>query len=326
MDSREFDPCRIQPLGRLVSRRAVCQLIVVQLYAADPYGPGRRCRFARRKVIIRRGLLCGRRVRCQPGVASTVELDVRHLDLLASQPDAAAIHTPFGQSDGQLRAVALHGKAGLADREPIHRDFPPERSRRVGLFDLFAGARSEPYRGAVQRNPSDRGPLLAQGCPGLFHPETCGRDPHVETRRGVAVTGLQPFDGQIAQHGLAADQRPGIHIQRQPAAVDQRVTPVDEPHISHRKPQRKAEPQTPHREFHAKCLRERSHGFAPCEILHPRYIEQPDDDEQRRHHGQQTPSRIFEELSHDQHAPGGILLQGTKSGRLIHRPPVKKRL
>ena len=81
--------------------------------------------------------------------------------------------------------------------------------------------------GAVQGDASDGGLFVLQVGSQPLDGQQPGRHPQFESRRRIPVAGCQTFDFERPDNRPLADQRPGVDLQGDPSAVDERVDPVD---------------------------------------------------------------------------------------------------
>ena len=258
----------------------------------------RKFRRALRSAPLFRCNLPGRR--CNVGVHAARQSHAGHLDPRTVQSDAAVVHLALGQPHGKLRGVGRgpHPKGRIGHRNPPYGDLPRQGRRAVGpllrgLPDLQADRRV-PVR---QRDPEDIGRPGLQIDPGEIHPEPSGRKTHVRSRDGIAVTGREIPEFEIADHRPAAKQRQQGDVERQPSAADKRVPALSQQHVVRRQAERKSEPDAADRKFHAE--RPGDGPFRPDahDVLHRRDIERCGNQDQRRDEAQQRAERIFDDFS-----------------------------
>lgn len=273
IERRERDRLRIESRRRRMPHRAVGRAVVRQFDAPHADGPGlrragstlcgifrsmsragfrRKFRGALRSAPLFRCNLPGRR--CNVGVHAARQPHAGHLDPRTVQSDAAVVHLALGQPHGKLRGVGRgpHPKGRIGHRNPPYGDLPRQGRRAVGpllrgLPDLQADRRV-PVR---QRDPEDIGRPGLQIDPGEIHPEPSGRKTHVRSRDGIAVTGREIPEFEIADHRPAAKQRQQGDVERQPSAADKRVPALSQQHVVRRQAERKSEPDAADRKFHA---------------------------------------------------------------------------
>ena len=108
--------------------------------------------------------------------------------------------------------------------------------------------------------------------------------------------GRDPVQFETADDDLFPDQRPQGHVQREPAAVDERVGPVDQQRLLDRQPEREGEADATDRELHAERFGGVADRLAPDEVLNGRDVEQRGDQQRRQQDDEQRPECIFYDL------------------------------
>ena len=124
---------------------------------------------------------------------------------------------------------------------------------------------------------------------------------HIQTSRGVFVAGRDPVQFETADDDLFPDQRPQGHVQREPAAIDERVGPVGQQRLLDRQPEREGEADAADRKVHAERLGGVADRLAPDEILNGRNVEQRGGEQHRQQDDDQCPKRIFYDFSQHVH-------------------------
>ena len=153
--------------------------------------------------------------------------------------------------------------------------------------------------GAVQRDVPDDSLFVLQVGPQLLDGEQPGRNSQLESRRRIPVAGRQTFDFELPDNRPLADQRPGVDLQGDPSAVDERIAAVEDPDLLGGEPQREAQPEPLYGDLQPEAFREGAQGFAPGQFLHGRDIEQAQAAEEQQNDCKHSPKGIFEEFFHD---------------------------
>ncbi len=164
--------------------------------------------------------------------------------------------------------------------------------------DAFSPRKMSP---SEKRDPGDAGPLGPEVGPGLPERKQSGGEAHIQTSRGVFVAGRDPVQFETADDDLFPDQRPQGHVQREPAAIDERIGPVGQQRLFDRQPEREGEADAADRKVHAERLGGVADRLAPDEILNGRNVEQRGGEQHRQQDDEQCPKRIFYDFSQHVH-------------------------
>ena len=300
VECREGDERRVESRGRAVAQRAVLHPVVGQRDTSHPHGPrqgGRRVGGFGRRF----GPGTGRGG--QVGADAAVEQHAPDADLLAVEPDAALLDRAVGKAYREFghRGCGPHPEGGVQYRDFPDVERPGRRSRAVGLFRRGRCLQAEEDVAVGECDPGDAGPLGPEVGPGLPEREQSGGEAHIQTSRGVFVAGRDPVQFETADDDLFPDQRPQGHVQREPAAIDERVGPVDQQRLFDRQPEREGEADAADRKVHAERLGGVADRLAPDEILNGRNVEQRGGEQHRQQDDEQCPKRIFYDFSQHVH-------------------------
>ena len=265
---RKLDLLRIESLRRTVPLNSVGEPVVGHSQLPDPDAPGLcgRCGRALSGRVNGLGRLRRHRLFCsrcrggggcdEVGIIPPVDPYACDGNLLAVEPYPALFHPSFGQLYRQLRIRSgpSHPESGMADGERVEIDDPTQRGGCVGpLFgNRLPGVEED--GGTVESDASYGGLFVTQVGPYPFQGKPSCGDPHLESRGRIPIAGRHAFDCEVADDRFPADQRPGLDLQRNPSAIDERVGPVDQPDLLDGKPQWKAQPDISDGEFHAEGL------------------------------------------------------------------------